>query len=107
MYDGLHGKTKEEAEHFFPELKESEDEKIRKAIITFFESEDDNTTYALVPKKDILTWLEKQGKSKWNENDEHHLRMCLECVEECAFQDREDFSKTTDWLKSLKQRMEE
>jgi len=46
-------------------------------------------------------------KPKWNENDEHHLRMCLECVEECAFQDREDFSKTIDWLKSLKQRMEE
>ena len=45
----------------FPELAESEDEKIRKAIITFFESEDDNTTYALVPKKDILAWLEKQG----------------------------------------------
>ena len=44
-----------------PELAESEDEKIRKAIITFFESEDDNTTYALVPKKDILSWLEKQG----------------------------------------------
>jgi len=44
-----------------PELAESEDEKIRKAIITFFESEDDNTTYALVPKKDILAWLEKQG----------------------------------------------
>lgn len=53
------------------------------------------------------TWLEKQGKSKWTDKDEHHLRMCLECVEECAFQDREDFSKTTDWLKSLKQRMEE
>ena len=39
----------------------SEDERIRKAIITFFESEDDNTTYALVPKKDILAWLERQG----------------------------------------------
>lgn len=48
----------------FPELKESEDERIRKAIITFFESEDDNTTYALVPKKDILAWLEKQGEQK-------------------------------------------
>ena len=61
LYGGLHGKTKEEAEKYFPELAESEDERIRKAIITFFESEDDNTTYALVPKKDILAWLEKQG----------------------------------------------
>ena len=49
---------------FFPELQESEDERIRKAIITFFESEDDNTTYALVPKKDILAWLEKQVEKK-------------------------------------------
>jgi len=62
LYGGLHGKTKEEAEKYFPELAESEDERIRKAIITFFESEDDNTTYALVPKKDILAWLEKQGE---------------------------------------------
>ena len=124
-------------EHVFPELKEPEDERIRKAIITFFESEDDNTTYALVPKKDILAWLEKQGnvnaliqeaaeksytegmrverkrwiekqgKPMWTENDEHHWMMCVACVEECATQEREDFSKTIDWLKSLKQRMEE
>ena len=66
LYGGLHGKTKEEAEKYFPELAESEDEKIRKAIITFFESEDDNTTYALVPKKDILAWLEKQGDKSVN-----------------------------------------
>ena len=48
----------------FPELRESEDEKIRKAIIEFFELQDDNTTYSLVPKKDILDWLEKQGEQK-------------------------------------------
>ena len=50
------------AEEIFPELKESEDEKIKKAIIEFFESEDDNTTYSLVRKKDIIDWL----KSKVN-----------------------------------------
>ena len=32
LYGGLHGKTKEEAETYFPELKESEDERIRKEI---------------------------------------------------------------------------
>ena len=42
-------------------INKSEDEMIRKAIIEFFESEDDNTTYSLVSKKDILSWLEKQG----------------------------------------------
>ena len=53
--------NKEDLQSIFPGIFESEDERIRKAIITFFESEDDNTTYALVPKKDILAWLEKQG----------------------------------------------
>lgn len=62
LYDGLHGATKEDAEHYFPELKESKDERIRKAILQFFELQDDNTTYCLVPKKDILAWLEKQKR---------------------------------------------
>ena len=53
------------AEEIFPELKESEYERIRKAIIEFFESEDDNTTYSLVRKKDIIAWLEKQGKEEY------------------------------------------
>ena len=44
-------------ETIFPELKESEDEKIRKAIIEFFELQDDNTTYSFIPKKDILRYL--------------------------------------------------
>jgi hypothetical protein len=33
IYPGLHGATKEDAEHFFPELTESEDEKVRKWIL--------------------------------------------------------------------------
>lgn len=52
------------AEFIFPELKESEDERIKKAIMEFFELQDDNTTYSFIPKKDILTWLEKQGEKK-------------------------------------------
>ena len=49
----------------FTEHNESEDERIKKAIIEFFESEDDNTTYSLVRKKDIIAWLEKQGKEEY------------------------------------------
>ena len=52
-------------EKIFPELKENKDERIKKAIIEFFESEDDNTTYSLVRKKDIIDWLEKQGKEEY------------------------------------------
>ena len=52
-------------EEIFPELKENKDERIKKAIIEFFESEDDNTTYSLVRKKDIIAWLEKEGKEEY------------------------------------------
>ena len=58
-------------EEIFPELKENKDERIKKAIIEFFESEDDNTTYSLVRKKDIIAWLERQGKkSSWKPSKE-------------------------------------
>ena len=59
----LHDKI--DIKEIFPELNESEDERIKKAIIEFFESEDDNTTYSLVRKKDIIAWLEKQGKEEY------------------------------------------
>lgn len=52
--------TKNLVYDIFPELK-NKDEEIRKAIIEFFELQDDNTTYSLIPKKDILAWLEKQA----------------------------------------------
>lgn len=58
--------------NIFPELAESEDERIRKAILQFFESQDDNTTYSFVPKKDILTWLEKQGEKVTKINGEDY-----------------------------------
>ena len=59
----LHDKI--DIKEIFPELNESEDERIKKAIIEFFESEDDDTTYSLVRKKDIIDWLEKQGKEEY------------------------------------------
>ncbi len=62
VYNGLQGATKEDAEHYFPELQESEDERIRKDIIRVFKgeikfiSEKENERY--------IAWLEKQGKPK-------------------------------------------
>lgn len=165
--------TRENLEYIFPELAESEEEKIRKEILEFVTIVADSKSN----KMEWLAWLEKQGKQasairwyntsltpeemrellvewdsedatwhevafyhadtktfwdgerqvenvtrwcyiddmlenqapkpKWSEEDEHHWMMCLECVEECATQEREDFSKTIQWLQELKQRMEE
>ena len=52
------------AEKYFPELKEgkeSEDEKIRKALIRFHKSTIDVDG---IKGKDIIAWLEKQGEQK-------------------------------------------
>ena len=62
LYNGLHGKTKEEAERFFPELKESEDEKIKKLLKHYLEVRScqtkDNEEY--INCNHFLAWLEKQ-----------------------------------------------
>ena len=53
----------------FPELKESEDERIRKVLIDYFkrykeQEECGIKTFYGIPTDDILAWLEKQGKQK-------------------------------------------
>lgn len=48
-------------EVIFPELKESEDERIRKGLIQYFSTFTLDTFAGLDPKK-ILAWLEKQGE---------------------------------------------
>lgn len=60
LYDGLHGATKEDAEHYFPELKESDDERIRLEIRNFIWEYPDK----LPERTRWLAWLEKQGEKK-------------------------------------------
>lgn len=60
LYDGLHGSTKEDAEHYFPELKESEDEKTRKQILSFLK-EFERDHYRNLDFSSWIAWLEKQG----------------------------------------------
>ena len=67
--------VKEEDKYYieviFPELAESEDERIRKALIKYFTLSDDNADYQCcgVHYKDIVAWLEKQGEisKEWSE----------------------------------------
>lgn len=53
----------------FPELKESEDERIRKALVRFHKSTIDVDG---IKGEEIVAWLEKQGEQKatWCEEDE-------------------------------------
>lgn len=74
LYNGLHGATKEEAEKYFPELKESEDEKIKETLIDYFkiykkQEECGIKTFFGIPTDNIIAWLEKQGEQKVPIND--------------------------------------
>ena len=57
VYPTLTGATKEDAEHYFPELAESEDERIREWIAEHIDC-DERDRAEMMPK--ALAWLEKQ-----------------------------------------------
>lgn len=61
MEDGRMTPTNTFAEYIFPELKESEDEKIMKALVRFHKSTIDVDG---IKGEYILAWLEKQGEQK-------------------------------------------
>jgi hypothetical protein len=54
----------EDLENAFPELKKSEDEMIRKAIIKHFKVETEYTSFNGFSKNEIINYLEKQGEQK-------------------------------------------
>lgn len=57
--------TKADVQDFFPELRESEDERIRKLLISGMKNlKYSCETFASVPIKDVIDWLEKQGEQK-------------------------------------------
>jgi len=66
VYPTMTGADKEDAEHYFPELKESEDERIRKGLIKAVSGIlKGNTLYGTdVTREEALAWLEKQGEQK-------------------------------------------
>ena len=60
--EDIMSKVKEFVDYLIPELKESEDEKIRQFLIhEVTETSDEIMSYRNMNKKDVLAWLEKQG----------------------------------------------
>lgn len=110
IYSELSHEQQMEAEAFFPELQESEDEKVRKEIINIFHSLADGKIPVPINFADIFTWLEKQeGKhitepqSRWRPSKEQMdalawaLSLAKNCGEECAF----DLRTLQEQLKNL------
>ena len=76
--------SQEVAEKYFPELKEREDERIRKVLVDFFKSYKEQgtcgaETFNGISTSNILSWLEKQGEQKsiWHNEDEEPQRDSL------------------------------
>ena len=81
LYPGLHGATKEDAEHYFPELRESEDERIRKALIAGLTeglSEHNWQGFGGATIDECIAWLEKQKEPEWSDIDREMLDRIIE-----------------------------
>lgn len=134
IYPELNHEHQMEAEAFFPELKESENEKVRKHIISVLEDcwqTCKNIDYDSSRIQEDIAWLEKQGasytkrdvddayiegmafakdelekqKPTWSEEDEERFQSCLNILQVQT----KGFMRITEtintkWLKSLKQR---
>lgn len=106
-------------EDTYPELKESEDERIRRALIKQF-SAISMETWAGIPKIDIIAYLEKQKEQKpaeWSEEDaamlesiikdyDYLCRIWLQDYEKrlggADCEARIDIRNQITWLKSLR-----
>lgn len=82
LYPGLHGATKEDAEHYFPELRESEDERMLRKLIDHLDWHSDNR---LTKEEcdELRAYLEKQKEQKpteWKPSEEQMeaLEMAIE-----------------------------
>lgn len=84
----------------FPELKESEDEKIKKDLIQWIDEFPD-TIWRGHYKKDILAWLKRQGEQKpaWSEDDENMVKDIIASIDALCYHGM------VNWLKSLKERI--
>lgn len=78
--DSAYKNYREHLEIIFPELKESEDEKIRKAIIDYFRWNTDSQLLNEFTNREVFDWLEKQGKQ--NPTKQPHSHKLEEEIEE-------------------------
>lgn len=98
-----------EIENIFPELKESEDDRISREITEFILTHRIDEPNDIEDTNSWLAWLEKQGKKKlkWTEKDEKIIRCAISFLIEFRNKGYENAVACIDWLESIKQRMEE
>ena len=89
-------------ETVFPELKESEDERIRKGLIRFHKSTIDVDG---IKGEDIIAWLEKQEgcehiKKEWTTSDAVTLKELIDFLENGTAKLQHDLTRYANWLKT-------
>lgn len=111
-YDGLGYKAKC-VESIFPELKEPEDERIRKGLIKGLSAMRDihkHQTFSddAIDIDDAIAWLEKQDGKKpaeWSKDDEHCIELLLPIIDSSSLIPK-NRKKCKEFLKSLKDRVQ-
>lgn len=96
-------------EDLFPEVKESEDEKIRKWIINEIKIKHHNLDKENVDFVDkALAWLEKQGEQKptWTDYDRTMAFTLLRDIDQMTYISKEGKNERLEWLNSLDDRFE-
>lgn len=79
-------------EYYFPELKESEDERIRKAAIVFVEASDHFYYHLGISKEDVIAWLEKQSQTFTKKDvDDAYLKGVCDAKNEIEKQYKADY----------------
>ena len=89
-----------------PELKESEDERIRKELIKETEGSEVRLFEAFT-NEEFIAWLKKKGeqKSAWSVVDEKMIDEIIDFFENGTVKLQHDLSLYASWLKYLKQRI--
>ena len=102
MYNNMDDAAKSQVERAFPELAESEDERISKELIEFLKG----SHYLPAKMGRWLAWLEKQGEksAEWSEEDENIFRDIVTRLHSHPDVDKTEYDKSYHWLKDLKDR---
>ena len=90
----------DELNYIFPELKESEDEKIRKTLIEYFNAYPKDY-FGGLKKSYIVAWLEKQGgtSKEWTISDAATLKELIDFLENGTAKLQHDLTRYANWLK--------
>ena len=98
--------TKAVLEEIRPEVKEDNDDRIRRNIIAALKGEG---YYDCDLTSECIAWVEKQGEQKptaWSDQDEENLQHSTEAIMAAGYYILEDKSELCQWVESLKERVQ-